>query len=336
MVNASNELAIDLHHVKKVYQRKVHALRGIEMQVARGEIFGLLGPNGAGKTTLVKIMLTVIHPTRAGGTVLGRPIGHKPTLARVGYLPEDHRFPPYLTARQALEYYAALSTVGRAQRKRRTAELLDVVGMSEWADRPLRTFSKGMVQRVGLAQAMVHDPDLLILDEPTDGLDPIGRREIRGVLTSLRDQGKTIFINSHLLSELEMLCDRVAILNAGKVVRQGTLNELARDRVYYEIELGSGDLASAANLVRRCLARTLTVSLQNTCIRIEGADAEAIQPAIDALRGGGLVISAVRSVRPSLEDLFIETVTGSAPVVQPPSPPCGQSPIGPAAQGGVE
>ncbi len=336
MVNASSELAIDLHHVEKTYQRKVHALRGIEMQVGRGEIFGLLGPNGAGKTTLVKIMLTVIRPTLARGTVLGRPIGDTPTLARVGYLPEDHRFPPYLTARQALEYYAALSKMPRPQRKRRTAELLEVVGMSDWADRALRTFSKGMMQRVGLAQAIVHDPDLIVLDEPTASLDPIGRVEIRGVLTGLRDQGKTIFINSHLLSEVEMVCDRVAILNEGKVVRQGTLDELTRHRVYYEIELGSGDLTSGADLVRGALGQGINVAVENGCIRVDAAEPEAIQPGLDALRRGGVVISGVRGVRQSLEDLFIETVTGSGLPVASPLPPSAQSPVPRPAEGGAE
>ena len=332
-MNASDELAIDLHHVEKVYRRKVHALRGIKMQVGRGEIFGLLGPNGAGKTTLVKIMLSVIRPTRVRGTVLGRPVGHKPTFARVGYLPEDHRFPPYLTARSALEYYAALSRAGRQERKRRTAELLAVVGMSEQADRRLRTFSKGMLQRIGLAQAMVHDPDLIVLDEPTDGLDPIGRRDIRSVLTGLRDRGKTIFINSHLLGELEMVCDRVAILHGGKVIREGTLDELTRHGLYYEIELGSGDPAAAADLVRRALARACTVSVENACLRIEGAEAEAIQPALDALRGRGLVIAAVRPVRQSLEELFIEAVSESGPNAGPPPP--AQPPAQPAPQGGA-
>jgi len=332
-VNASDELAIDLHHVEKVYRRKVHALRGIRMQVGRGEIFGLLGPNGAGKTTLVKIMLSVIRPTRARGTVLGRPVGHKPTFARVGYLPEDHRFPPYLTARGALEYYAALSRAGRRERKRRAAELLAVVGVSEQADRRLRTFSKGMLQRIGLAQAMVHDPDLIVLDEPTDGLDPIGRRDIRTVLTGLRDRGKTIFINSHLLGELEMVCDRVAILHGGKVIREGTLDELTRHGLYYEIELGSGDPAAAADLVRRALARACTVSVESACLRIEGAEAEAIQPALDALRGDGLVIAAVRPVRQSLEDLFIEAVSESGPNTGPPPP--AQPPAPPAPQGGA-
>jgi len=335
VVKASSELAIDLHGVEKVYKGKIHALRGIDMQVGRGEIFGLLGPNGAGKTTLVKIVLTIIRPTRVGGTVLGRSIGHRPALGRIGYLPEDHRFPPYLTARAALEYYAALSKMRRRRRKRRTVEMMDVVGMTASADRKLQTFSKGMLQRIGLAQALVHDPDLVILDEPTDGLDPIGRRDIRGVLTRLRDEGKTVFINSHLLSELEMVCDRVAILSAGKVVRQGKLDELTRHSQHYEIELAGGDLAAGAELIGLAVDDASSVLVEGPRIRIEGVDAEGIQPALDALRGAGLAISAVRPVRQSLEDLFIETVTGAPPAEPAPLPLAPLTPVSPEGEGGA-
>ena len=152
-MSSSATSVIDLHNVQKVYRGKVHALRGIDMQVQRGEIFGLLGPNGAGKTTLVKIMMTVIRPTRAEGTMLGQPVGHKATLAQVGYLPENHRFPRYLTGRQTLEFFAALAKVDAANRKRRAGELLETVGMSEWAKQKVSDYSKGMMQRVGLAQA---------------------------------------------------------------------------------------------------------------------------------------------------------------------------------------
>ena len=196
MDGSNGQFAIDLHHVEKIYKGKVHALRGIEMRVHHGEIFGLLGPNGAGKTTLVKIMMTVVRPTKARGTVLGRPIGHKPTLARVGYLPEHHRFPSYLTGRQVLEFYAALAKVDRKTRRARSAELLELVGMRAWANKKISSYSKGMMQRVGIAQALMNDPDLIVLDEPTDGVDPVGRREIRDVLIKMKDQGKTVFLTA--------------------------------------------------------------------------------------------------------------------------------------------
>jgi ABC-2 type transport system ATP-binding protein len=241
----TTDLAIDLTDVAKIYKGSVHALRGIQMQVRRGEIFGLLGPNGAGKSTLVKIMMTVVRPTHADGTVLNRPIGHKGTLAKVGYLPENHRFPRYLTGRQTLEFFGALAKVDRATAKRRSLELLDTVGMGSWANKKIGTYSKGMLQRIGLAQAMMNDPDLILLDEPTDGVDPVGRREIRDVLLRLREQGKSVFINSHLLSELEMICDRVAILVQGQVARQGTVDELTREQQRYEIELLLPDPAAS-------------------------------------------------------------------------------------------
>ncbi|MCK6476890.1 MAG: ABC transporter ATP-binding protein [Phycisphaerales bacterium] len=204
--------AIDLSHVSKTYGRKVRALRDIAMHVARGEIFGLLGPNGAGKSTLVKILMTVIRPSRADGTMLGGRIGDKSVLRRVGYLPEHHRFPEYLTGRQVIEFYGAMAEVPRRERRRRSVELLELVGMKEWGDTKVKGYSKGMRQRVGIAQALVNDPELVVLDEPTDGVDPVGRRDIRAILSRLREQGRTVFLNSHLLSELEMVCDRVAIL----------------------------------------------------------------------------------------------------------------------------
>ncbi len=334
------DLAVDLRDVAKTYCRRIQALRGIQMQVRTGEIFGLLGPNGAGKSTLVKIMMTVVRPTRAEGTILGHPIGHKETLVRVGYLPEHFRFPPYLTGRQSLEFFAALAKVDRPTRKRRSAELLDLVDMTKWADTKLGTYSKGMQQRIGLAQALMDDPDLLVLDEPTDGLDPVGRWEIREVLCMLRSQGKTIFLNSHMLSEVERVCDRVAILSAGKVVRQGTIEELTAGSEYFEIQVhGQPDQAmrDAMRAVLPCeLAACLSVSESAECssdaaqsrevgklptgesveiegnrLRISCGDPVRIQPMIDGLRSRGQVILSVQPLRHSLEDLFIQVISDS-------------------------
>ena len=346
----TDALAIDLHHVAKTYRRKIHALRGIAMEVHRGEIFGLLGPNGAGKSTLVKIMMTAVRPTRAEGTVLGRPIGHKPTLAGVGYLPEHYCFGSYLTGRQTLDYFAALAKVDRRTRRRRSMEMLELVGLKNWANARVGTYSKGMQQRLGLAQAMTNDPELIVLDEPTDGLDPVGRREIRAVLQALRDQGKTVFLNSHLLGEVEHLCDRVAILVAGKVVRQGTLDELTSHSYAYEIELqvdaasgGPSDGLSAAvraampckleaapvppsppstsvggivfeavRIEKGTLPSGEAVEFDGRIVRISTAKADVVQPVIDAMRGASLTIRAVRPVRQSLEDFFIATVSNTS------------------------
>ncbi|MHC4106977.1 MAG: ABC transporter ATP-binding protein [Planctomycetota bacterium] len=316
MPSDNGDLVIDLHNVEKVYKGKVHALRGVETQVHRGEIFGLLGPNGAGKSTLVKIMMTVVRPTQISGTVLGRPVGHKPTLGQVGYLPEDSRFPSYLTGRQALDFYAALAKVDRDSRKERSSHLLDTVGMKEWADKKVSSYSKGMMQRVGLAQALMNDPDLLLLDEPTDGLDPVGRRETRDLLARLRGQGKTIFLNSHLLSELEMVCDRVAILVQGKVAIQGTLDDLTADSRRYEITIAGAapDWAKHDDSIRVRPARD-----GQSILIIKGAQPDPIQAILDRLRQEEHVICAVKPVRETLEDLFMRAVTdpSTGKVMQP-------------------
>lgn len=304
MKPANGKYIIDLHHVEKIYSGKVHALRGVEMQVHPGEIFGLLGPNGAGKSTLVKIMMTVVRATRASGSLLGHPVGSKAALRRVGYLPEHHLLPQYLTGRQVLEHYAALARVDRTTRKRRAIELLDTVGMTDWANKKVSSYSKGMQQRIGLAQSMMNDPELVVLDEPTDGVDPVGRREIRDLLINMRHKGHTVFLNSHLLSELEMVCDRVAILVQGQVALQGTLDELTVDSQRYEICIDGAAPAWAAQESLRCQSTP-----SDTTLTINGTEAALIQPLIDRLRADGRQIRSIRPVRETLEDLFMRAVT---------------------------
>jgi len=303
------------------------AMDAVSLKVRPGTVHALLGENGAGKSTLVKILMTVIKPTRATGTVLGRGVGHKPTLGRVGYLPEHHRFPDYLTGRQVVEFYGAMGGVDRRDRKKRGAELLDFVGMSKWADTRVRGYSKGMRQRVGIAQTLVNNPDLVIWDEPTDGVDPVGRRDIREMTVELKRRGTTVMLNSHLLSELEMVCDRVAILVQGRVSSQGSVAELTIDRQRYEIEVVSED-SNVDTAIRNALARWLTPgSLTGTLatgeslhvqldgahapalLKVNSAEAGVVQPLIDALRSARLTVRAVKPIRPSLEDLFMEAVT---------------------------
>jgi len=308
--------AVDLIDVRKTYGKSVQALRGVNIQVGSGEIFGLLGPNGAGKSTLVKIMTTVVRPTHALGTLLGRPLGHRGKLARIGYLPEDHRFPPYLTGAQVLDYYAALARVPRAQRKTRAKELLDRVWLTQWAHTRVDQYSKGMLQRLGIAQALMNDPDLIVLDEPTDGLDPVGRRDVRELLLELRDRRKTVFLNSHLLSELEMVCDRVAILVEGNVARQGTLAELTEHTLAYHIEF-RGD----AEPLRGKLA-ALGAVLNRQTVQLPGNDACKLNEAIDLLRAQKTLIESVQPRRFGLEDILVQAMgeqaaTGTAPTAQP-------------------
>lgn len=309
------ELAIDVRSVSKVYRGRIHALKSASLQVRRGEIFGLLGPNGAGKSTLVKILLGLVKPTEASGTLLGQPLGHRPTLGRVGYLPEHAKFPEYLTAGEVLDYIGGLHRVPPSRRRSRAQELLELVGLAEAGRRPLRTFSKGMKQRLGLAQALINDPELLFLDEPTDGLDPVGRRDVAHIMRRLREQGTTVFLNSHLLGEAERLCDRVAILKQGSVVRQGTVAELTRMGLRYEVRV-EGVLPQEAEV--RALIASLRGQIAHepsaggTIITLEAADAMPVQQLIDGLRRHQVIIQAIVPQRQSLEDFFMGVVQGEA------------------------
>ncbi len=309
--------AVDLIDVHKTYGKSIQALRGVNVQVGKGEIFGLLGPNGAGKSTLVKIMMTVVHPTRALGTILGRPIGHRGKKACMGYLPEGHGYPGYLTGSQVLDHFAALANVAKARRRANAERLLDAVGMSKWADTRVDKYSKGMLQRLGIAQALMNDPEMVVLDEPTDGLDPVGRRSIRELLLELKRQGTTVFLNSHLLSELEMVCDRVAILVDGLVARQGTLAELTEQTIEYRIVV-HGDCSPAVQKLRKVGA-----VVDGTMVTLPGHTTETVNEVIDLLRQQGIAIESVEPHRVSLEDILVRvmadqtTIPKTAPVARP-------------------
>lgn len=293
---------VDLIDVRKTYGKSVQALRGVNIQVGRGEIFGLLGPNGAGKTTLVKIMMTVVRPNKALGTILGRPLGHRGKLARIGYLPESHRFPGYLTGIELLDYYAALARVPRNVRRERAGRLLDGLGLASAAKTRIDKYSKGMAQRLGIAQALMNDPELIVLDEPTDGLDPVGRRDVRELLLQLRREGKTVFLNSHLLSELEMVCDRVAILVDGLVARQGTLRELTQHTVDYKIQI-SGSVPGLAEKLHSAGA-----ALEGATVTVRGHELAHLNRVIDLIRAAGVAIESVVPHRFSLEDILVEAM----------------------------
>jgi len=310
--------AVDLIDVRKTYGHTIHALRGVNIQVGRGEIFGLLGPNGAGKSTLVKIMMCVVRPTHAVGTILGRPIGHRGKLAVTGYLPENHRFPGYLTGTRLLDHYAALAKVPRDLRRKRAAELLQRVGMTHWADTRIDKYSKGMLQRLGIAQALMNDPELVVLDEPTDGLDPVGRRDVRNLLVELKKKGTTVFLNSHLLSELEMVCDRVAILVNGLVARQGTLTELTEHTVEYRIDCVTDVRAVAAKL------EAAGAKGNGRTITLPGHDTARLNEVIDLLRTSGIAIESIVPHRFSLEDILVEVMGSSGEETPPTARPAHQ------------
>src|ERR671921_315413 len=225
--------AVEIDSLTKDYEvgfwrkRRVRALDGLTLSVARGEIFGFLGANGAGKTTTLKLLMRLMYPTAGGARILGRDVGDISMHARIGYLPEHPYFYDYLTARELVEYCAELFGYSRAERRRRASDVLARVRLDEksW-DKQLRKFSKGMLQRVGLAQAIVNDPSVVFLDEPMSGLDPVGRREVRDLIASLRTTGTTVFLCSHILSDVEVLCDRAAILQRGKLAHIGRLADL--------------------------------------------------------------------------------------------------------------
>ncbi len=312
------DAVIDVSGVDKMYRRKVHALRGVDLQVGSGEIFGLLGPNGAGKSTLVKVLLTVIKPTKCTGSLLGKKIGDKSSLSQVGYLPEHHNFPKYLTSRQVLRHFGAMSGVPRQERNKRADELLETVGMDDWANHKLGSYSKGMRQRVGIAQSLMNNPKLVVLDEPTDGVDPIGRRDIREILLRLKDEGRTVFLNSHLLSELEMVCDRVAIMVHGLMRQQGTIDELTAGQSGYIIKAASpitSEAVAASQAATSALESAFDSEKQT--LTLKTSDPNAVQPALDSLRSNGVVIESFRFHRPSLENLFIEAVNEGAGGAKP-------------------
>lgn len=296
-------MAVSIECLRKIYRGGFEALAGVSLEVPAGSVFGLLGPNGAGKSTLVKSLLTILRPTECRGTLLGQPIGHRSTLSQVGYLPEHAKFPEYLTGRQVIEFSAGLAKVSKEMTKRRTGELLARVGMADWGDKPVSTYSKGMKQRIGLAQALVNDPQLVFLDEPTDGVDPGGRIEIRKLIEAMRAEGKTVFVNSHLLAEVEQVADHVAILAKGRIVESGKVSELTSRGRHYEIRT-EGPVPPG---IREKFA-TQGWEVVGDRVSIQAHDAGPVQPVIDALRAEKISIREVKEARISLEDLFLNAV----------------------------
>ncbi|MCK6446526.1 MAG: ABC transporter ATP-binding protein [Planctomycetes bacterium] len=288
----------------KLFKKGFRALDGVSISVGPGSVFGLLGPNGAGKTTLVKILLGLAHPSTGEARLFGEPVGAVAPRARIGYLPEAHRLPLYLTGRQVLELFGQMCGRDLDWVKARVARLLELVDMTGAADRKVREYSKGMQQRIGLAQALIHDPDLVILDEPTDGVDPVGRAAIREVVLDLKRAGKTIFINSHLLMEVELVCDRVVIMDKGRIVKQGTIGELTprTGRVRFELAPVPPNLETILAGVGSGLV------LQEQGCELHANDAE-IDVAVDRLRAAGVSIRGLEARRMNLEQAFIETVT---------------------------
>ncbi|MCA1591282.1 MAG: ABC transporter ATP-binding protein [Acidobacteria bacterium] len=307
--------AVEINNLTKDYEvgfwrkRKVRALDKLSLEVERGEIFGFLGANGAGKTTTIKLLMRLMYPTGGSATILGRDIGDISMHARIGYLPEHPYFYDYLTAREFLEYCAELFGYTRHERKRRAADMLSRVRLEEksW-NKQLRKFSKGMLQRVGLAQALVNDPEVVFLDEPMSGLDPIGRREVRDLIASLRETGTTVFLCSHILADIEVLCDRAAILQRGRLAHAGRLDELRQlgGERGMEITVVGANMPELEARLAGIEGSRLTASPGGA--RIEVPTEKQVDAALDAVRASGARLVSVHPVGNPLEELFVAKV----------------------------
>jgi ABC-2 type transport system ATP-binding protein len=326
-------------------RRPFVAVEALDLTVPRGQVFGFLGPNGAGKTTTIMMLLGNVRPSRGRGWVLGEPIGHVEAKRRLGFLPEKFQFHDFLQADEFLDMHGKLYGMPRKRRRERIGEVLELVGLAERRRSRLAQFSKGMQQRIGLAQALLHEPELVILDEPTSALDPIGRRQVRDIVLHLKGRGATVFLNSHLLSEIEMTCDQVAILHRGRLVRQGTIDELLAPSSTVELQVEGGEaglqdaLAAVGEVQEDCGLRIADCGLAGNdkpassgavvpnpqsairnpqsaearCYTVRVADARRVPELAEAVVRHGGRLHAMVPQRESLEDFFIRTVAAAEP-----------------------
>lgn len=278
--------------------QRVESLKNCTLQVFQGETFGLLGPNGAGKTTLFKILLGIIRPTRGRGKLLGMPLGDRSVKQRIGYLPENPYFYDYLTGWEILRLTANLFQIPASVQQERVPELLDLVGLAQSTARKkqLRQYSKGMLQRIGLAQALINDPELVFLDEPMSGLDPLGRYQIREMIVALKNRGKTVFFNSHILSDVELICDRIALLAGGELICKGSLQDLLKPTDAYQVKVKGG----TPEILKR---RITNLTFQDGCW--EGQLLGDPQDFLNSLNFMGAKLISLEIARPSLEEFFV-------------------------------
>jgi ABC-2 type transport system ATP-binding protein len=286
--------------------RPYRALDHLNLEIPPGETFGFLGPNGAGKTTTLKLLMQLIYPTAGSAEILGRPVGDISVKRRIGYLPENPYFYDYLTAEELLTYFAKLIGLDASARDTRVASLLDEVGIGGERRLQLRKFSKGMLQRVGIAQALLNDPEIVFLDEPMSGLDPLGRREVRSLILRLRDRGATVFFSSHVLSDAEALCSRVAIMAGGKLVADGRVADLHHFQVRgWELVVGN----LAPDVLDRCRSRVVHATpLGDRRYSLELAIDAAPERLLNELVAAGAHLISLNPMRETLEDFFVRTV----------------------------
>ena len=304
-------VVVQTEQLSKVYRSglirrsEVTALRDVTVEVNSGEIFGLLGPNGAGKTSLVKILLSVSFPSSGSATVFNEPLGSLFIRKRSGYLPENHRYPTFLSGLETLMMFGRIHGLESRALKDRALALLQTVGLKDWANHKIKKYSKGMLQRLGLAQALLNEPDVLFLDEPTDGVDPMGRKEIRDLLRELRNRGTTIFLNSHILSEVELICDRVAILNKGQVIKVGTVDAITKKQDEYEFHLTKHVTKALCEKLKKILPG---IQREGKLLRVVANNSKEMNTVIDFLRSKNILIQSITYRKSTLEESFIELI----------------------------
>ncbi len=306
----SYESAIETRALGKTY-RKHAAVQNLNLTVPHGQVFGFLGPNGAGKTTTIQMLLGMMRPTSGSATLLGKPIGDVATRRRVGFLPEKFQFHDFLTASELLNLHGKLAGMDAEARKRQIPALLDRVGLADRANVKIREFSRGMQQRLGLAQALLNSPDLIILDEPTSALDPLGRRDVRDIIAELREQGKTVLLNSRLLSEIELTCDQVAIIKRGEIAAQGGMAELLQFQSTVDIEvanLNDASLLAVRQIVAKLRLGRVPITKFTATVRQE-SDIPELARAI--VQNGSRLLALVPK-RETLEDLFLRIMEDDA------------------------
>jgi len=286
----------------------VTVLDGLTLSIGHGQIYGFLGPNGSGKTTTLKILLGLMHATTGRVEVLGKPAGNVMVRKRIGFLPESPYFYDYLTAEEFLTFYGHLAGLNRVELNKRVTHLLEVVGLIDARTRQLRKFSKGMLQRVGLAQALIHDPELVILDEPMSGLDPVGRKQVRDLILGLRDQGKTVFFSTHIIPDVEMICDRVGVLAKGKLLATGRVEELVTRGHTQSVEIVcQGIKADGIPAITSAATRVLQRG-QHSLIMLPGPD--RLEETLAVIRAQGGTLISVTPQKGSLEELFLQQADG--------------------------
>ncbi len=295
--------AIETYNLRKAFGGKV-AVEGLTLSVRRGEVFGFLGPNGAGKSTSVKMLLGLVRPTGGEASVLGRPLGDVDARAKMGFLPEHFRFHDWLSGDEFLRYHARLYGMPKARLEKRTSDLLELVGLDAHRDKRLKDFSKGMLQRIGLAQALLNEPEIVFLDEPTSGLDPVGRLLVRDIIRDQRERGATVFLNSHLLGEVEVTCDRVAFIKHGRVLEMRELGEAGGEGLTLSIR-AAGVCEQTLNGLKQWAG---SVRADGDLMELEIASEDVIPAIVSHLAGSGARVYSVTCRQASLEELFLRIV----------------------------